>query len=60
MGCGCRGTRRIGAGGKRTAPSRFQVTLPDGTERVYLSPVEAKVAVRKAGGGTIRRVPADT
>jgi len=59
MGCGCRGTRRIGAGGKRAAPSRFQVTLPDGTERTYLSPVEAKVAVRKAGGGTVRRVTAE-
>lgn len=58
MGCGC-GSRRIGGAARRTAPSQYRVTLPDGTERTYLSPVEAKVAVRKAGGGTIRRVTAE-
>lgn len=57
MGCNCGGTRSIGRASN--TPSTYRVTLPDGTETVYASPVEARVAVRKAGGGTIRRVTKD-
>lgn len=45
----------MGRAGKPTPPSQYRVVLPDGTERTYLSPVEAKVAVRRAGGGSIYR-----
>ena len=61
MACGC--GRRAGstlAGGGGTAKSyTYKVTLPSGEEATYLTPLEAKREVRRAGGGTIVRV-ADT
>ncbi|AUM17372.1 hypothetical protein KI427_16635 [Rhodococcus ruber] len=60
MGCGC--GRRAGStlAGSSTATSyTYKVTLPSGEEATYLTPLEAKREVRRAGGGTIVRV-ADT
>lgn len=60
MGCGC--GRRAGstlAGGGAAKSYTYKVTLPSGEEAIYLTPLEAKREVRRAGGGTIVRV-ADT
>lgn len=58
MGCGCRGGNRKAA--KATAlygVQVYQVTLPGEAEPTdYLTPIEAKKAIRRAGGGTIKRV----
>lgn len=59
MGCGCGGKR-----GKNSPVGEtigYRVTLPNGEvvppagEAPFFSVVEAKVEVRQAGGGTIRR-----
>lgn len=39
-----------------TATYSYEVTLPAGDKTTYLQPLEAKRAVRRAGGGSIRRV----
>lgn len=56
MACSC-GKNRL----RNAAPSgqtyAYEYTPDDGTAAVtYMSPLEAKRAVRRAGGGTIRRV----
>lgn len=59
MGCACRKANRAGG---RTASGQtvigYDVTYPAGWNRqpeTYLSLVEARAAVRSAGGGTITR-----
>lgn len=59
MGCGCRRGYRAGTTGASGATTLgYEVTYPDGSKAdgLFLTPVEAKVAVRKAGGGTIRQI----
>jgi hypothetical protein len=56
MACACNKGRL-----RNAAPSGatyvYQYTSADGSETTtFLSPLEAKRAVRRAGGGTIRRV----
>jgi len=59
LGCGCSKQRRAAA-----AVLGYYVILPDGSEippvsagaAPFLSPIEARVEVRRAGGGTIRTV----
>lgn len=59
MGCGCRGGNRSGAKQAGGVPQVYQVTLPGETvAKEFLTPLEAKRAIRRAGGGTIKRVPA--
>lgn len=36
--------------------AKWELTLPNGEKRVYLTQVEANVAATNAGGGTIRKV----
>lgn len=64
MGCGCNKGRALAA----SAPANgwaYRVTFPlaagaDTPEtKTYGTPLEAKREVRKAGGGTIVRVPAE-
>jgi len=55
MGCGCGARRRAAASGVTVVG--YVVTYPDGTSSSeFLSLIEAKVEVRQAGGGTIRKV----
>jgi len=58
MGCGCGGrNRRLAkaAGGGTVGTSVYSVTLPGDTEPTdYLTPLEAKRAIRRAGGGTMK------
>jgi len=55
MGCGCGARRRAAASGMTILG--YTVTYPDGTTSPdFLSITEAKVEVRQAGGGTIRKV----
>lgn len=42
-------------GAARPAP-KYEVTFPDGSTRIYLTEVEARVAATSAGGGTILRI----
>lgn len=53
MGCNCGGKART-TGGKKDAPTKYELTRPDGTVSTYISQLEAKRERRKAGGGTIR------
>ena len=56
MACGCGRRARAAAQGKTI--NGYRVTLPDGSvlppegESPYLSPAEARAAIRKHGGGT--------
>lgn len=60
MGCGCRKSGSLLSKAGTTATSyKYQVTLPSGETAEYLTPLEAKREIRRAGGGTIRRI-ADT
>lgn len=43
-------------GGSRGNPRRYKVTFTDGTEKVFLSEVEARVAATQAGGGRIETI----
>lgn len=52
MGCGCR--KASAAKLATAAAAGYKVTFPDGTVQVFLTPLEAKRAVRKVGGGEIR------
>jgi len=42
--------------GPTTASTRYELTLADGTSRIYLTEVEARIAASAAGGGTIRPI----
>ena len=64
MGCNCGKRKTAYAGGETLG---FQVIYPDGTstpeDAPFLTAMEAKLAVREAGGGTIKRLvrkPAET
>lgn len=37
--------------------STYTVTLATGEEKIFMTPLEAKMEIRKAGGGTIKRTP---
>jgi hypothetical protein len=53
--CGCRKNLASARSTPALAPATgYKVTFPDGTKDVFLTPLEAKRAVRKAGGGEIR------
>jgi hypothetical protein len=39
---------------KKGAAKSFVVTLPGGDKKTYATEIEAKAAVQRAGGGTIR------
>ena len=58
MACGCGARRKAAAAGVVTVG--YVVTYPDGSSTPesspFLSLVEAKVEVRQAGGGTIRKL----
>ena len=55
MGCGCSARRRASRAGEVTLG--YEVTYPDGSmSSTFMSLVEARVEVRQAGGGTIRKV----
>ena len=57
--CNCNKRRAVIAGGELIG---YYAVLPDGTEvpnvsggaKPFMNPVEARIEVRKAGGGTIR------
>ncbi len=59
--CGCSGNRsNLTAGRQSGARYVYDVTLDGEIEPTpYGTPIEAKMAVRRAGGGTIVRVPVD-
>lgn len=50
MGCGCNR--------KSMNPAGFEFTSPSGEKRVYLTNIEARIAMNKAGGGRIVPVAA--
>lgn len=54
MACGC-GRKSLTAGSKIAG---YEVTYPDGTKApgLFLTPLEAKKAIRSSGGGTIRQI----
>lgn len=58
MGCGCGGrNRRLAkaAGGGTSGTQVYAVTLPGEAEaKEFLTPLEAKRAIRRAGGGTMK------
>ncbi|WP_297451700.1 hypothetical protein [uncultured Corynebacterium sp.] len=45
-----------GACGGSYRPAQYKVTFDDGSERIYLSETEARIAATNAGGGHITRV----
>jgi len=53
MGCACNRNRKARAAG---VTYKFQVTPPVGPVEEYMTAREAKSAVRRHGGGDIRRV----
>jgi hypothetical protein len=58
MGCNCGKRGQVYVGGETLG---YIVILPDGTQlppngEVYFSVLEAKAEVRRAGGGTIKRM----
>lgn len=56
MGCACGGARRRAEAAAPVAAYVYDYTAPGATEAVsYVTPVEAKAAVRRNGGGTVRR-----
>lgn len=62
MGCACgsraRAAARGGTGGGGGGLFVYQVTLPTGEVQRHLTEHDARRAVRLAGGGTLRKVPA--
>lgn len=40
----------------RSVPTRYKVTFLDGSERIYLTETEARIAATQAGGGSIERI----
>jgi hypothetical protein len=58
MGCACGKGRAARAAG---VTYTYSVTLPDGSDvGPFLTPLEAKREIRRAGGGTVRREEAPT
>lgn len=56
MACAC-GKNRLRNAAPNGQTYAYEFTPPDGsTALTYMSPLEAKRAVRRAGGGVIRRV----
>lgn len=56
MGCACGGARRAAVARAAGQSFVYDFTAPGAdTPITYGSPVEAKTAVRKHGGGTVRR-----
>lgn len=56
--CGCsknRSSSSLTASAGGTSYT-YKVTLPSGEEKTFLTPLEGKTAIRKAGGGSIHRV----
>jgi len=49
MGCNCGGTK---------SKVRFQVRFKDGSSKTYESSTQATMAIRAAGGGVMKAVPA--
>lgn len=43
-------------GGPQQPSDKWELTTEDGTSRVYLTQVEARVAAAAFGGGTIRKI----
>lgn len=64
IGCGCGRRRAVAASGGQRTYEGYYVILRDGTEvpkvsagePPFLSAVEARMVVRRAGGGTMRTV----
>jgi len=58
MGCGCRGGGRAGTTKSGVTVLGFEVTYPDGTTApgLFLTALEAKKEIRRAGGGTVRQI----
>lgn len=58
MGCGCGGRNRKlakAAGGGAVGTQVYAVTLPgESVAKEFLTPLEAKRAIRRAGGGTMK------
>ena len=46
MPCAC--------GANKKAAPKYVATLPDGQKKTYQTEIEAKAAVQRAGGGTVR------
>lgn len=58
-GCGGRGRARRGRTGANAAqPVVYRVTSPQGEVTDYMTALEARRALRQAGGGTLTTVPA--
>jgi hypothetical protein len=56
MGCACGGARRLAAAQAKGESYVYDFTAPGtGEVTTYSTPLEAKRAVRQAGGGTVRR-----
>lgn len=55
MGCGCSGGRRAGQRTAQGVVSGFRLVLPDGSEKVYDTHIEAKKH-QLLNGGTIYQV----
>jgi hypothetical protein len=56
MGCACGAGRRAAAAKAAGTSFVYDFTAPDSTEvQTFSTPLEAKRAVRQAGGGTVRR-----
>lgn len=55
-GCGRRAGSTLTASGGGVKSYKYEVTYPNGDTDVFLTPLEAKREVRKAGGGTIKRI----
>ena len=56
MGCACGGSRRAAAAAAKGTAFVYDFTAPGATEpQTFGTPLEAKTAVRRAGGGTVRR-----
>lgn len=47
MACAC--------GANKKAQQPYVVTLPSGVKKTYQTEIEAKAAIQRAGGGTIRQ-----
>ncbi len=55
MGCACGGARQRAAAQAKGQSFVYDFTAPGGTVQTFGTPLEAKRAVRQAGGGTVRR-----
>lgn len=61
MGCACGNARRAAVAKAAGQSFVYDFTAPGAdTPITYGSPVEAKAAVRRAGGGTVRRRTVNT